>query len=425
MVAFIVTFVVVVGFNTLLWISSAITRVVVARVQLARTRADDGGTDSIAHAPDPDSVAVIVAAHNEELVIAETIRSAARQVPAHHVFVVSDGSTDDTVAVARAEGATVFDLQPNRGKAGAIRAVIDELRIAEDFEIVVLLDADSQLSDDYLVSGLAEFTDPDVVAVAGRATTLLDPRPPTRMGRLLVAYRERLYLSVQYLQKFGQAARHINAVSIVPGFASMYRTRILADIDIDAPGLVIEDYNMTFEVHAKSLGRIAFRPSAAIALTQDPDNLRDYRKQVRRWSLGFWQTVRRHGLHRGRFWVFLALSIGELVTSSVFMVLTIPVVLVGLIAGALAGSDPSGVSAAIVGVIPPLAVVLGVIVPDYLLTIFAAIRSGRPSYLIRGVAFPLLRILDAAVCLQAMGDAVVRGADGRWTSPERRTVAST
>ncbi len=420
MTAFVVTFVIVAGLGTLLWVSSAVMRVIVARARAARVRGRHAL--SVAMVPGPEEVAVVIAAHNEELVIAETIRSAARQVPVENVFVVSDGSRDRTVEVARGEGATVLDLQPNRGKAGAIRAGIEDMQLAERFEVVVLLDADSQLSDDYLASGLVEFADPEVVAVAGRATTLLDPPPPTRIGRLLVAYRERLYLSVQYLQKFGQAARHINAVAIVPGFASMYRTRILADIDIDAPGLVIEDYNMTFEVHAKSLGRIAFRPSSAIALTQDPDNLRDYRRQMHRWSLGFWQTVRRHGLHRGRFWALLALSIIELVSSSVFMVLTVPAMLVGAIAVMWAPVDETGVAASIASALPPLAILLGVLVPDYLLTVFAAWRSRRLSYLVRGLAFPALRIMDAAICLRALAESAGRAADGRWASPERRAV---
>src|SRR5690606_41101148 len=114
-----------------------------------------------------------------------------------------------------------LDIHPNRGKAGAIRASVEELALADRFEVLLLLDADSQLHDDYLVSGLPAFADPEVVAVAGRATTILDPPPATVLGRVLVAYRERLYLSVQYLQKFGRAARLLNEVTIVPGFASM------------------------------------------------------------------------------------------------------------------------------------------------------------------------------------------------------------
>ncbi|QEO09438.1 glycosyltransferase family 2 protein [Protaetiibacter larvae] len=418
MAAFVVTFVVVIGINTMLWVSAGIVRVVAARLRGSPVRASG-------RVPTPEDVAVVIAAHNEELVIEATIRSAARQVPIDNVFVVSDGSRDATAAVASAHGATVLDLSPNRGKAGAIRAIVEEFDIAGRFEVLLLLDADSQLSDDYLVTGLRDFADPEVVAVAGRATTLLHPVPPTVLGRLLVAYRERLYLSVQYLQKFGQAARHLNAVSIVPGFASMYRTRVLAHIDIDAPGLTIEDYNMTFEVHAKRLGRIAFRPDAAVALTQDPDNLRDYSKQMRRWSLGFWQTVRRHGVHAGRFWTLLAISITELVTSSVVTLLAAPIALlsVGAAIVAASGADPSGTAAAIAGALPPLAIVAGVLLPDYLLSVLAAVLAKRPSYLVRGLVFPVLRMLDALLCLQAMRDAFVRRTDGRWASPERRAVA--
>ena len=42
-------------------------------------------------------------------------------------------------------------------------------------------------------------------------------------------------------------------VTIVPGFASMYRTDAVAQIDVTGAGLVIEDFNMTFEIHAKKL----------------------------------------------------------------------------------------------------------------------------------------------------------------------------
>jgi len=419
MAAFVVTVVMLVGVGTLLWVGAGLIRVLTDWARGGAPRGDG-------RVPRPTEVAIVIAAHDEELVIEATIRSAARQVPLQNIFVACDGCTDGTVALVRACGATALDIQPNRGKAGAIRAIVEELRLAERFEVMVLLDADSQLSRRYLATGLPAFADPEVVAVAGRATTLLHPAPPTLMGRILVAYRERLYLSVQYLQKFGQASRMLNAVAIVPGFASMYRTRILADIDIDAPGLAIEDYNMTFEVHAKRLGRIAFRPDAAIALTQDPDNLRDYRKQMGRWSLGFWQTVRRHGVHAGRFWTLLALSITELVSSATLMVLALPIVLVSLGATLLAqsGLDASGVSGEIARVVPPLAVVLGILVPDYLLSVFAAFLSRRPVYLLFGPVFPFLRMLDAWLCLRALGEAYLsRRHDGRWTSPGRRAVA--
>ena len=206
---------------------------------------------------------MLVAAHNEELVIADTIRAASQLVDLTNIHIISDGSTDTTATVARAAGANVLELNPNRGKAGALAAGIEHFELCRRFAVVLLLDADTHLAPDYLVTGLPLFDDPGVVAVAGRARTIDDRGSATRLGRFLVAYRERLYVIVQLLMKFGQAAKWANAVTIVPGFASMYRTDALQHIDVRGAGLVIEDFNMTFEIHAKKLGRIEFHPSAA------------------------------------------------------------------------------------------------------------------------------------------------------------------
>ena len=141
---------------------------------------------------------------------------------------------------------------------------------------------------------------------------------------LLTSYRERTYVAVQTMHKFGQAASRANAVAIVPGFASMYRTEILEHVDIDAPGLAIEDYNMTFEIHSKQLGRVAFDPRSARAYTQDPDSLREYVKQMSRWNLGFWQTLLRHRVRLRVFWVSLLLFAFEVVVSSLLLLVDRP-----------------------------------------------------------------------------------------------------
>lgn len=359
----------------------------------------------------PDQVAVLIAAHNEELVISETIASALSLVPAGNIHVISDGSSDDTATIATANGANCLELSPNRGKAGALAAGIEYYDLVSNFEVVLLLDADTRLSPDYLKTGLPLFADPEVVAVAGRAKSLRGGGGRHGlMSRILLGYRERLYAVVQLLLKYGQASGPANVVNIVPGFASMYRTRILPQIDIAAPGLQIEDFNMTFEVHARKLGRIEFHPSAAIAYTQDPNNLREYTRQIRRWTLGFWQTVRRHGLHRGRFWAVLLLHIVELISASLVLILAVPIVILSQL------TDLS--------LLRPQDLLLGIVLPDYLLTIVAAFVMRRPSLLIIGLAFPLIRIVDAAVCLTTMVQAWTRATTGVWVSPTRRLQPS-
>lgn len=422
MTSLVVVALLVFGVNTLFWSTVGVMRVVAARWDRVggRHAAPTAWTPAV-RIPTPADVAVLVAAHDEELVIAETIRSAAALVPVANVHVISDGSTDATAAIARAAGAQVLELHPNRGKAGALAAGIEHFDLCSRFEVVLLLDADTHLHPDYLTTGLPLFDAPDVVAVAGRATTITSPAPSTRIGRLLVAYRERVYIAVQYLLKFGQAARRANVVTIVPGFASMYRTRVLRHIDICAPGLVIEDFNMTFEVHTKRLGRIAFHPHAAIAYTQDPDRVGDYVKQVRRWSLGFWQTVRRHRVRPDRFGFALAAYITELVISSIVLLLIAPLALASLVVDLVdRATGAAGGIWDLAHVFPPQMLLLGILLPDYVLTVLAAVVSRRPKYLLLGLAFPLIRLVDAALCLQTIPLARSSRDTGVWRSPARR-----
>ncbi|MEU3330751.1 glycosyltransferase family 2 protein [Glutamicibacter creatinolyticus] len=408
------------GLSTLLWSGFGLARVI-SEPSLKRQRQDlVAGLDY----PDTSQVAVLIAAHNEELVIGKTLDSVCAMLPPEQVFVASDGSTDRTAAMVRSYGANVLELNPNRGKAGALAAAVEHFGLDTAFEVVMLLDADTQLGENYFETGLPQFADPEVVAVAGRAKSLLDPAPRSLIGKLLVAYRERLYQVVQVLMKYGQAMPKANVVNIVPGFASMYRARVLPKIDIAAKGLTIEDFNMTFEVHAKKLGRIAFHPSAAVAYTQDPDNLRDYTKQVRRWTLGYWQTIKRHGLHWGKFWIVQALFVMELVTSSLMLLLVVPALLLNL-GVTFAIEMLGGVSQTmyqLAGVLPPWAVLLGVLLPDLLLTLFAALMTRRASYLLMFPFFPFLRIVDAWLCMGSLARALGKSSSGVWVSPARRAL---
>lgn len=413
---FVITMVMLVGLSTICWSILGAGRIAAHRLRpewSARW-----------HQPvwDPSDVAVIIAARNEEMVLPATLRAAKRLVEARQIFVVSDASTDRTAEIARAEGARVMELVHNRGKAGAIVAGLRHFEIPRRFGIVMFLDADTHPSTDYLASGLPLFNQPEVVAVAGRASTLADSRVSTRVGRVLLAHRERTYIAMQTLHKFGQAARGANAVTIIPGFASMYRTNILHEVDIAAPGLAIEDYNMTFEIHAKGLGRVAFDPGAARAYTQDPDTLGEYVRQMSRWSLGFWQTTLRHRVRFKVFWAGLILFAFEVFVSSLLIVV-VPVVLAfTLLAGLLSGFgvDPNGFLSGTSATLPAATIALGILVPDVLLTLYAAVVARDMRYVLFGPTFLVLRILDAMTTLRSLKRAVFGTSTGVWRSPVRR-----
>ena len=199
---------------------------------------------------------------------------------------------------------------------------------------------------------------------------------------MLVGHRIRIYAIGQRALKFGQTWLRSNATPIVPGFASMYRTEVLPQIDMNPPGLVIEDFNMTFEVYQKRLGKVGFTLSA-VAVTQDPDNFRDYIRQTRRWAVGLWQTVRRHPPRVNLFTAMLTLLLIELVTSSLLflllpvslLVLTLP----DLIGDALAWPVFGEVHTVVAAHVTLTAVLFGVVLPDYLLTCLVAGWNASPG----------------------------------------------
>lgn len=370
-------------------------------------------------------VAVVVPARNEQAGIAATVESVLRVVAPWQVHVIADGCTDRTATIARSYGVNVLELEPAQGKAGGIEAALRKFEIPERFAFLLICDADTRLDEQYVVRALRLFADRETVAVAGYAHPEWRPGELTPMGRFLVSYRVRLYALMQWL-RYGQTWRWTNVCPIVPGFASMYRTETLARMDLNPPGLVIEDYNMTFEIHHRRLGRIAFSPSV-FAVCQDPERLADYHRQIGRWWLGFWQTVRRHGLWPSGFCAALAFSITEVVLGSVVL-LAIALSLLLLAVDPLSGGDAVQWTWFVpfyewlTPVMTPLNLLLFLFVPDYVLTLVVAVWLRRPSLAVYGVGFVLLRLVDAFVTLRTIAQVWFSSSDGRWDSPARRPV---
>ncbi|MBB4934302.1 cellulose synthase/poly-beta-1,6-N-acetylglucosamine synthase-like glycosyltransferase [Lipingzhangella halophila] len=395
--------------------------------------AGDGGTSERPAAPDGAAaresdadrmrLAVIIPAHNEEPVIDAAITSALRLFNRWDIYVVSDSSRDATADIAAETGINVLELLSNRGKAGSIEAVLQEFDLTENYDGVVILDADTELDAKYVEGAKRQLAEPGVAAVAGFVVAEWKPKERTVVGRLISAYRDRLYWMLQYLLRFGQTWRHTSTTFIVPGFASVYRSSVLKQLDINPKGLVIEDFNMTFEVHHRRLGRISMHPGTK-ARCQDPFTLGDYVKQVRRWTLGFWQTVRLHGVWPSLFWFALFFYIVEILLVAVLLIITaglgIFTVLPEITGGAVLGLGWYSTGYAAVTAVLPLTVIgVGLFVPDYVLTcVMAAIRR-RPSYLLYGLFFLPMRLIDSYLTLRTIPQAWTTKSDGQWKSPVR------
>jgi biofilm PGA synthesis N-glycosyltransferase PgaC len=427
------------GANFIVWGTVGVTRLVDELTfsrRRARRRRAALAKDSAAYSHDPAGrrarrsnltvadVAVLIPAHNESAVIADSIEAITKLVPRKNVHVVSDGSTDDTFAIALRCGVKAIQTRRNVGKAGALRDAIERFQLVERFPVVMLLDADTRVQPGYFTAALPLFDSPKVVAVAGCVRTdtnrLLSP-----VGNLLTGHRMRIYALGQRVLKFGQTSRYLNATPIVPGFASVYRTAVLPAIDINPAGLVIEDFNMTFEVYHHDLGQVAFT-LRAVAVTQDPDNFHDYIRQTKRWALGLWQTVRRHPPQLNLFTAMLALSLAELITSCLLFV-TLPLVAAILLIPDLVSSAASWpgygrVYAVLSAHMTLIRIFYGVVVPDLAMTAVVALVERRPRLLLAAVFFPFMRVLDSAIGLWAIPLAWLSRSNGIWKSPTRRGV---
>ena len=96
---------------------------------------------------------VVVPAFNEESSLASVI--AEIRSCGFEVLVINDGSTDNTVDVARMSGARILDLPINLGVGGALRAGF-KYACERNFQAVVQVDADGQHPADEIVHLLDE-----------------------------------------------------------------------------------------------------------------------------------------------------------------------------------------------------------------------------------------------------------------------------
>ncbi len=129
-------------------VAALIVPIAVLLVEVASALAERGGRAPALGQARP-RIAVLMPAHNEASIIALTLRSVAPQLGARdRLVVVADNCTDETAAVARAEGAEVIIRvdTARRGKGYALDFGVRHL--ADDApEVVIIVDADCELSD--------------------------------------------------------------------------------------------------------------------------------------------------------------------------------------------------------------------------------------------------------------------------------------
>ncbi len=97
----------------------------------------------------------IVPAYNEAGMVGRVVRDIRRQAPGFDVVVIDDGSVDQTVQEAEAEGAVVLRHPFNLGIGGAMQSGY-KYALAHGYDVAVQIDGDGQHKPEYLPSMLME-----------------------------------------------------------------------------------------------------------------------------------------------------------------------------------------------------------------------------------------------------------------------------
>ncbi|MDP9737750.1 glycosyltransferase family 2 protein [Curtobacterium sp. 260] len=141
-------------------------------------------------------VSVVVPVLDDAEHLARCLEALAAQThPVHEVLVVDNGSTDDSVEVARAAGATVLH-EPVRGIASASARGYD--RASGD--VIARLDADSVPPPGWIAESVRLLGTPGVVAVTG-------PGRPSQGGRALRRLWDALYMGPYFVLMWSALGR--------------------------------------------------------------------------------------------------------------------------------------------------------------------------------------------------------------------------
>ncbi|HEX4340979.1 MAG TPA: glycosyltransferase family 2 protein [Polyangiaceae bacterium] len=288
----------------------------VALVVLARL-APRRNTHSDAPVPATPRLALLVVAHDEEQVIAESVKSlVALRYPAgaHAVIVVADRCTDRTAEHARAAGGRVLERRDGPGGKSAAVAFGVEALSGEGFDAMAVFDADNVADVDFLeaialrlataevVQGFVDSKNPGASWVAGSSALGF-----WAIAEMAQAPRERLGLSTPLMGTGFVMSMELARRVLTTGGG------LTDDLDL-AARLAPLGVRVAYEARARTVDEKPTRLGTAVA-------------QRHRWMQGRWAVASQHvpalvrealSGSRGRRWTLLDVAFQLLAPSLLF-----------------------------------------------------------------------------------------------------------
>ena len=260
----------------------------------------------------PPSVTVLLVAFNEEARIrprVENLLATDYSAGQLEVLVVTDGSTDGTVAQLRAFAdprVRVLAREQRAGKAACLNAAIPTAR----GEIVVLCDARQRFAPHTIPELIANFSDPSLGAVSGALE--IDPAATGVGGGVDLYWR---------LEKFIRASEGRFSSTIgATGAVYAIRRELFQPIPDDT---LLDDVVIPMQIAVNHGKRVSFDPSAPAYDPQTTDPAKEKRRKLRTLAGNFQMLAHHPGWllpwRTGLWWQLLSHKYSRIV-APVFMV---------------------------------------------------------------------------------------------------------
>ena len=343
-----------------------------------------------------EPISVVMAAYNEEKVIAETLRTllATDYKGEIEVVVVDDGSRDQTAAeverIARGESRVRLLQQQNHGKARALQRGL----AAAHNGIVVFIDADTQCQRDTLPRLLERFADKSIGAVSGHA----------KVGNLRTFIAR--CQALEYTCGFNldrRAYNRWNCITVVPGAISAIRKNAITEAGGLSLETLAEDTDLTLSLHRQHQ-RIVYVPDA-IAWTEAPETVRALTRQRSRWAYGTLQCLWKH---RDMVFNWNYRALGWFSLPNIWFFQIILVAVTPMVDLFLLASLPFGVWRAV------LPFIITFLAMDVLLATLACILEREP--ILRAWRILPMRLIYRPMLSYCIWKAILRAIKGAWVS---------
>lgn len=232
-------------------------------------------------------VTVIIPAHNEEKSIARCLDSVRRSTYRKlQIIVVDDKSTDSTRSIVwhyiKAHPNWSISLMRKNTNVGKGEAMNHVLKHGAKGDLIMTLDADSQIGKKAIKNAVDHFDDPLVVGMAANVQIM---NSKSILGLLqkfehMIGYRSKKFYTLT------------NSEFIVGGVASTYRREVIKGVKFYDTDTLTEDIGLSFKLvsHGNKDQRIVYAADV-LAMTEGVQTYRALFKQRYRWKMGMLQNL--------------------------------------------------------------------------------------------------------------------------------------